>query len=168
MTQTDINAAAERLADRIKTVDIDDPLMKHLEAAAADFLLSRGFDISTCIGCKAALEWLRSARVEDAFWPTDCGQDHSDPLDKNCGQDAADPVDNVDSYTADQTEQGDKVENGKTRNVGNRSGVDNAADWYIGEARLDGMIRILQARIDTYFSPPSDVWQFTRTSRFET
>ena len=100
----DINEAAERMATRIQQMPADDPLLRKLELASADFLRSRGFDISKRAGCVAALNWLRRARVEDIFW-----------------------------------------EGGA---------VDNAADWYIGEARIDGMIRALENRLEKYFGGP--------------
>ena len=95
--------AAERLAERIRTADLSDPILKKLELASAEFLQAKGFDIGTPAGCRAALVWLESAPVEEAFWERD----------------------------------------GK---------VDNAADWYIGEARLDGMKRIVKERIRRHFS----------------
>jgi hypothetical protein len=98
--------AAEKLADWIRTADLSDPILKKLELASVEFLRSKGFDISTQVGCKAALSWLESAPVEEAFWEQD----------------------------------------GK---------VDNAADWYIGEARLDGMRRIVEERIKQHFSGES-------------
>ena len=98
--------AAERLADRIRTADLSDPILKKLELASVEFLQAKGFDIGTPAGCRAALIWLESAPVEEAFWEQD----------------------------------------GK---------VDNAADWYIGEARLDGMKRIVEERIRRHFSGES-------------
>ena len=92
-------AAAEKMADHIRNAPLTDAVLRHLEAASGEFLRSRGFDISTPAGCRGALLYLRSCRVEDAFL-----EDESAP-------------------------------------------VDNAADWYLGEARLDGMIRIVEERI---------------------
>ncbi len=99
---SEIERAAESLADRIKNMSADDPLLKHLEASSNEFLRSRGFDISTKPGCIAAIEWLRASRVEEAFWDDDK--------------------------------------------------IDTAADWYIGEARIDGMIKVLENRIHQFFS----------------
>ncbi len=98
---SEIERAAESLADRIKNMSADDPLLKHLEASSNEFLRSRGFDISTKPGCIAAIEWLRASRVEEAFWDDDK--------------------------------------------------IDTAADWYIGEARIDGMIKVLENRIHQFF-----------------
>ena len=95
--------AAERLAERIRTGDLSDPILKKLELVSVEFLRAKGFDIGTKVGCQAALAWLESAAVEEGFWEQD----------------------------------------GK---------VDNAADWYIGEARLDGMRRIVEERIRRHFS----------------
>ena len=75
----------------MKKLSPDDPLMKHLE----------GFDTSTKPGGLAAIEWLKSRGVEEAFWDDD------------------------------------KIE--------------TAADWYIGEARIDGMIKVLENRIHRFF-----------------
>ena len=97
-----IDKAAESMAERIRTLPPDDPLLKHLEASSAEFLRSRGFDTSTRAGCTAAVEWLRSCRVEEAFWDED-------------------------------------------------SRIGTAADWYIGEARIDGLIKVLENRIRQYF-----------------
>ena len=94
---TELDLAAEQLAERMKTLPVDDPFMKHLEARTAEFLRSRGFDISTLAGCKGALAWLESAKVEEAF--VDAGE------------------------------------------------IESSADWYIGEARLDGMKRIVENRL---------------------
>ena len=98
---SEIERAAESLADRIRNMSADDPLLKHLEASSNEFLRSRGFDISTKPGCIAAIEWLRASRVEEAFWDDDK--------------------------------------------------IDTAADWYIGEARIDGMIKVLENRIHQFF-----------------
>lgn len=98
---SEIERAAESLADRIKNMSADDPLLKHLEASSNEFLRSRGFDISTKPGCIAAIEWLRVSCVEEAFWDDDK--------------------------------------------------IDTAADWYIGEARIDGMIKVLENRIHQFF-----------------
>jgi hypothetical protein len=98
---TELNHAAEKLAMNIKTLPLSDPILRHLEAAAAEFLHSKGFDISTRPGCIAALAWLDEAKVEEAFW--------------------------------------------------NEDGVSTAADWYIGEARLDGMRRIIERRLQDVF-----------------
>ena len=98
---SEIERAAESLADRIKNMSADDPLLKHLEASSNEFLRSSGFDISTKPGCIAAIEWLRASRVEEAFWDDDK--------------------------------------------------IDTAADWYIGEARIDGMIKVLENRIHQFF-----------------
>lgn len=98
---SEIEKAAESLADRVKKLSPDDPLMKHLEASSAEFLRSKGFDTSTKPGCLAAIEWLKSRGVEEAFWDDD------------------------------------KIE--------------TAADWYIGEARIDGMIKVLENRIHRFF-----------------
>ena len=98
---SEIERAAESLADRIKNMSADDPLLKHLEASSNEFLRSREFDISTKPGCIAAIEWLRASRVEEAFWDDDK--------------------------------------------------IDTAADWYIGEARIDGMIKVLENRIHQFF-----------------
>lgn len=97
-----VSASAEALAERIKSADADDPLLIRLAGDAEAFLRNRGFDISTPAGCKAAEQWLSSARVEDAFW-----------------------------------------EDNKP--------VTNAADWYLGEARLEGMMKIVRSRIGKYF-----------------
>ena len=102
---SEIERAAESLADLIKNMSADDPLLKHLEASSNEFLRSRGFDISTKPGCIAALEWLRASRVEEAFWDDD-----------------------------------EKIE--------------TAVDWYIGEARIDGMIKVLENRIRQFFPDP--------------
>jgi len=98
---TELNHAAEKLAVNIKTLPLSDPILRHLEAAAAEFLHSKGFDISTRPGCIAALAWLDGAKVEEAFWDGD--------------------------------------------------GVSTAADWYIGEARLDGMRRVIEHRLQDSF-----------------
>ena len=103
ITQEDLNRAAERLSDKIKKLPADDPLLKRLEAGTTEFMRSRGFDIGTFAGCKAALAWLETARVEDAF--------------------------------AEGPEK-----------------IDNPADWYLGEARLDGMKTILRARLAAFRS----------------
>lgn len=103
---TELNHAAEKLAMNIKTLPLSDPILRHLEAAAAEFLHSKGFDISTRPGCIAALAWLDEAKVEEAFW--------------------------------------------------NEDGVSTAADWYIGEARLDGMRRIIERRLQDVFPPATD------------
>ena len=97
----EMDRAAESLANRIRNSAPDDPLLKHLEAASAEFLRSRGFDISTRAGCAGALAWLQSARAEEVFW--------------------------------DEEE------------------IENAASWYIGEARIDGMIKIIRNRMREYF-----------------
>ena len=98
---TEMDKAAEAISERIQTLPPDDPLLKHLEASSAEFLRQKGFDISTRPGCLAALAWLRSIRVEEAFW-----------------------------------DEGD---------------IETAADWYIGEARIDGMIRVLENRLHRFF-----------------
>lgn len=103
---TELNHAAETLAMNIKTLPLSDPILRHLEAAAAEFLHSKGFDISTRPGCIAALAWLDEAKMEEAFWDED--------------------------------------------------GVSTAADWYIGEARLDGMRRIIERRMQDVFPPATD------------
>lgn len=99
---SEIERAAESLADRMKNLSPEDPLLKHLEASSAEFLRARGFDISTRPGCIAAIAWLKSSRVEEAFWDDD-----------------------------------DRIE--------------TAADWYIGEARIDGLIKVLESRIQQFF-----------------
>ena len=99
---SEIERAAESLADRMKNLSPDDPLLKHLEASSVEFLRSKGFDISTKPGCVAAVEWLRSSRVEEAFW--------------------------------DEDEK-----------------IGTAVDWYIGEARIDGLIKVLENRIQQFF-----------------
>ena len=68
---SEIEKAAESLADRVKKLSPDNPLMKHLEASSAEFLRSKGFDTSTKPGCLAAIEWLKSRGVEEAFWERD-------------------------------------------------------------------------------------------------
>ena len=98
---TELDNAAERLADRVKTLPADDPLIRKLEIGSAEFLRTKGFDISTRTGCLGALAWLDAAGVEDAF-----------------------------------------ADGGK---------VESAADWYIGEARLDGMKRIVENRLRKHF-----------------
>lgn len=102
MTEQQLSNAAENLAEDIKKMDIADPLLRHLEAAAGEFLRAKGFDISTRPGCVAALKWLEEARVEEAFW-----------------------------------EEGS---------------VDNAANWYLGEARLEGMRRVIEHRLEEIIS----------------
>ena len=97
MTEQQLSIAAEELSSLIKTIPLSDPLLRHLEVAATEFLRSKGFDISTRPGCIAALRWLEGAKVKEAFW-----------------------------------DEGD---------------VDNAADWYIAEARLDGMRRVVEERL---------------------
>ena len=97
MTEQQVSNAAENLAVDIKKMDISDPLLRHLETAAGEFLRSKGFDISTRPGCIAALKWLEGAKVEEAFW--------------------------------------------------DEGNVDNAADWYLGKARLDGMRRVIEHRL---------------------
>lgn len=37
--------AAERLAERIRTADLSDPILKKLELASVEFLQAKGFDI---------------------------------------------------------------------------------------------------------------------------
>ena len=102
MTEKQVSSAAENLAAKIKKMDISDPLLRHLEAAAGEFLRLKGFDISARPGCIAALKWLEGAKVEEVFW-----------------------------------------EDGS---------VDNAADWYLGEARLDGMRRVIEHRLEEIVS----------------
>ena len=102
MTEQQLSTATENLAAKIKKMDISDPLLRHLEAAAGEFFRSKGFDISTRPGCIAALKWLEEAKVEDAFW--------------------------------------------------DEGGVDSAVDWYLGEARLDGMRRVIEHRIEEIVS----------------
>lgn len=106
MTEKQVSSAAENLAAKIKKMDISDPLLRHLEAAAGEFLRLKGFDISTRPGCIAALKWLEEAKVEEAFW--------------------------------------------------DEGGVDNAADWYLGEARLDGMQRVIEHRLEEIVSAGKD------------
>ena len=108
MQEQQLAAAAEALSDRAKTAPLSDPLLRHLEAVAPEFLRSKGFDVGTRAGCLAALRFLRSAKVEEAFW-----------------NETAIP------------EEG--------------SGVNNAADWYIGEARLDRMRRVIEHRLEEFF-----------------
>ena len=96
-------------------MDLNNPLLRHLDAVTPEFLRSKGFDISTKVGCIAALQFLSSARVEEAFW-----EDPSSPNYEQ-GQDGA------------GTAGGDEIR--------------TAADWYIGEARLDGMRRIVENRL---------------------
>ena len=102
MTEQQLSNAAEKLAGDIKKMVITDPMFRHLEAAAGEFLRAKGFDISTRPGCVAALKWLEEARVEEAFW-----------------------------------EEGS---------------VDNAANWYLGEARLEGMRRVIEHRLKDFIS----------------
>ena len=92
-----LDKAAERLSSWIKAIPTDDPLLRKI--AAEEFFRSKGYDISTLAGCKAALIWLETAQVSDAFW-----------------------------------------EGGA---------IDNATDWYIGEARLEALSKALQARLVT-------------------
>ena len=101
MNEQQLSDAAERLAAEIRTLPLSDPLLRHLDAAAPEFLRSRGFDISTRPGCIAALRWLGGARVEEVFW-------------KETGEEGA---------------------------------VDNAADFYLAEARLDGLRRVVEERL---------------------
>ena len=63
--------AAERLAERIRTADLSDPILKKLELANVEFLQAKGFDIGTPAGCRAALAWLENAPVKEAFWGQD-------------------------------------------------------------------------------------------------
>ena len=95
MEMDGLDAAAEKLSARIRSMDPDDQFLKHLDADS--FLRARGFDIGTVAGCKGALLWLDEADVEDAFW-----------------------------------------DNGK---------IDNAADWYIGEGRLDALRIVVAGRL---------------------
>ena len=63
--------AAEGLAERIRTADLSDPILKKLELANVEFLQAKGFDIGTPAGCRAALAWLENAPVKETFWGQD-------------------------------------------------------------------------------------------------
>lgn len=107
MTEEQLSEAAEKLADRIRTLPAGDPLLRRLEAGSVEFLRGKGFDVGTRGGCLAALAWLEEARVEDAYWS--------------------------EALSGEQEE------------------IRCAADWYIGEARIEGMRRILERRLREYF-----------------
>lgn len=58
---------AEKFADYIKHADVNDPRVQYLIRETEEFLNSRGFNLDSLTGLKAAQAWLEKARVQDVY-----------------------------------------------------------------------------------------------------
>ena len=73
---------AELFSMHIQNAPVDDEFVNDLGETTDQFLMAKGFDLSTLTGLKAAQKWLEEVKVEDAFR----SEGPMDSIDRHLGQ----------------------------------------------------------------------------------